>query len=92
VDLFAEREGNHGVQTILGNNVIAPGLTKALCFAFTTREPAFGIFDSPFGNRPNNPALPMAYRLKRGNGGADYIRGSDWKKDDKVALTAATSP
>ena len=30
----------------------------------------------------------MVYRLKRGNGGIDYIGGSSWKSAGNVALTA----
>ena len=37
----------------------------------------------------NTPRLPMVYRLKRGNGGTDYIGGSAWKNAENIALTSA---
>jgi hypothetical protein len=93
VDLFAEREGNHGVQTISGNNVIAPGSYGSFVFrVYNPESLPLEYTIHLLETDQNNPALPMAYRLKRGNGGTDYINGSDWKTADKVALPETTIP
>ena len=87
VDLFAERAGNVGVQTIGGENVISPGSYGS--YVFRVRNPErkpleYTILLSE--TDANNPNLPMVYRLKRGSGGADYIGGDGWKSAEDIAL------
>jgi len=87
VDLFAERPGNFGVQTLQGKNVIAPGSYGA--YSFTVRNPESLPMEYKLrltetdGNTPN---LPMLYRLKRGTAGSDYIGGSAWQTAQSIAL------
>lgn len=87
VDLFAERAGNVGVQTIGGKNVIAPGSYGSYVFRIKNPESKpleYTILLSE--TDANNPNLPMVYRLKRGSSGADYIDGSEWKSAEEIAL------
>lgn len=87
VDLFAERAGNVGVQTIGGESVISPGSYGS--YVFRVRNPESKPLEYTIllsETDANNPNLPMVYRLKRGSGGADYIGGNGWKSAEDIAL------
>lgn len=93
VDLFAERTGNYGVQTIGSENVIAPGSYGS--YVFRVRNPEsypleYKILLSE--TDANNPNLPMLYRLKRGSGGTDYVGGSVWKNAQDIAMDWTSIP
>ncbi|HSN95476.1 MAG TPA: hypothetical protein VLR89_10510 [Anaerolineaceae bacterium] len=91
VDLFAERAGNFGVQTILGKNVIAPGSYGAYGFyVYNPESYSIEYILRLSETDGNTPKLPMLYRLKRGTGGSDYIGGSAWKNAQNITLDWTT--
>lgn len=93
IDLFAERSGNYGVQTISGKNVIAPGSHGSYVFRIKNPETKLLAYSISLSETDeNNPRLPMMYRLKRGTSGTDYIGGNGWKSADNLSLGLTPIP
>lgn len=87
VDLFAERSGNFGVQTINGKNVIKPGSHGSYIFRIKNPEAWALEYLIDFSEADeNNPRLPMKYRLRQGTSGTNYIGGSDWRGAGSISL------
>ena len=87
IDLFAERSGNFGVQTIAGKNVIAPGSHGSYLFRVKNPESRPLEYKITLSETDeNNPKLPMKYRLKNGTGGTEYIGGDAWRSADSILV------
>lgn len=91
VDIFAQRDGNHGVSTLDGKNVIAPGSFGKYIFKVKNTEsyPLKYNVDLQEVDQ-NSPKLPMRYRLKEGLVGENYMGGNDWKRAEDIKVLETT--
>ena len=86
VDIFGERAGNHGVQTIGGQKVIAPGSYGKFIFkVMNSNDFEIDITIDLHESDANLPNIPMIYRLKRGVTGENFVGGNAWR--DATAIT-----
>lgn len=91
VDIFAERPGNSGVNTIDGVNVIAPGSNGKYIFKIQNPDKFPVKFTLTLLEKDeNNPELPMKYRLMEGVSGNDYFGGDSWKSAGDISSEAVT--
>lgn len=90
VDIFAERPGNQGVQTIDGKSVIAPGSGGVYLFKIKNTN-SFPIGYSIHLSEVNQNILelPMKYRILSGISGTNYVGGADWKTAKNILVDSA---
>ncbi len=88
VDIFGQRPGNSGVQTIGGDTVIAPGSSGVYTFKLENPE------SKPVEYRisleesdQNSPKLPMLYRIGAGLGG---LGDSPWRMAGSTSVETTT--
>lgn len=91
--IFTERLGNHGVRTIDGMNVVAPGSNGTFLFAVENPEeyPVEYIISLKHEDE-NSPSLPMRYRLINDAippdlaREEDFIQGKQWRTAEDTVL------
>lgn len=93
VDIFGERAGNHGVQTIGGQKVIAPGSYGKFIFkVMNSNDFEIDITIDLHESDANLPNIPMIYRLKRGVAGENFVGGNAWRDASAITEFVTMSP
>ena len=93
VDIFGERAGNHGVQTIDGQKVIAPGSYGKFIFkVMNSNDFEIDITIDLHESDANLPNIPMIYRLKRGVTGENFVGGNAWRDASAITEFVTMSP